>query len=27
MERMGGHIEADLPDEGGLTITLSLPLA
>ena len=27
MERMGGHIEADLPGAGGLTIALSLPLA
>lgn len=27
MERMGGRIEADLPDGGGLTIALSLPLA
>lgn len=27
MERMGGHIEASLPDTGGLAITLYLPLA
>lgn len=27
MERMGGHIQASLPDAGGLRITLSLPLA
>ena len=27
MERMGGHIEADLPGAGGLTIALSPPLA
>ncbi len=27
MERMGGRIEADLPEGGGLRLTLTLPLA